>query len=295
MDNIWSEKIQGIKTLDLSRERRFRDDKKDLLLDILKIKNNSILLDLGCGPGTLTRKLKKWISKDIKIIGLDRDINFINYAINKASEEKLDIEYKVGDVLNTRFENNSIDNIISNTVIEHVPNREFLIEQKRIGKNNGRVTIMFGDPKSYIKTQPNSVPKIDKREIELMDRLFSNRDISKYNVGKYWPSLDELLSLYDELDFEDIALDTISNPIVIDDSRNTLEEKLFIIESEKIELFEIIDLNKENDNLNTDEINELKSLITKRIDKRIELLHNNIKIWDLKIENILLVSGIIKK
>lgn len=295
IETIWSEKIQGIQTLDLSRENRFKDDKKDLILDILKIEKGMKIVDIGCGPGTVTRKIAKWIGKDIEIIGIDRDENFINYAKQKAEKENLKIEYILGDALDIPLENNSIDNILSNTVIEHVPNREFLLEQKRVVKANGRVTIMFGDPKSYIKTEPDLLPKKDNREIELMEKLLNSRDIKKYNVGKYWPSLDELLKLFDELNFKNITLDTISNPIVIDDSRNTMEEKINIIESEKIELFEIIDLHKDNGNLREVEIQELKDLIHKRINSRLELLYKNINIWDLKIENILIASGVVEK
>lgn len=40
-NNLWSTKIQGILNLDLSREIRFRDDRKDLFLNMLSKKLQS--------------------------------------------------------------------------------------------------------------------------------------------------------------------------------------------------------------------------------------------------------------
>lgn len=62
-NNVWSQNIQGIISLDLSREIRFRDDTKELLLNLLELKEGMTVVDIGCGPGALTRKLAKWTSK----------------------------------------------------------------------------------------------------------------------------------------------------------------------------------------------------------------------------------------
>lgn len=54
---IWSKKLQGILNLDLSREIRFRDDKEDLFIKTLGLKPEMTIVDIGCGPGAITRKL----------------------------------------------------------------------------------------------------------------------------------------------------------------------------------------------------------------------------------------------
>ena len=53
VNTIWSENIQGILNLDLSREMRFRDDRKELFLNLLGLKEGMTIVDIGCGPGTI--------------------------------------------------------------------------------------------------------------------------------------------------------------------------------------------------------------------------------------------------
>ena len=109
-NNIWSENIQGILMLDLSREMRFRDDRKDLFLNILGLKEGMTVLDIGCGPGAITRKLSSWLGNKSKIIGIDRDTTFINYAKEKARKQNIyNISYIEGDALKLPLEDNSVD------------------------------------------------------------------------------------------------------------------------------------------------------------------------------------------
>lgn len=116
--------------LERSRDSRFQEDKKDIILSSLIIKNSKIIVDMGCGPGTLIFKLENWLNKDRKFIGIDRYENFIDFAKNKNTKKS--IEFIRSDILKTPLKNSSVDAAISNTVIEHVPNEEFLLEQKRI-------------------------------------------------------------------------------------------------------------------------------------------------------------------
>ena len=189
-NSIWSSRIQGVLNLDLSRELRFRDDRKDLFLSLLGLDEGMTVLDVGCGPGAITRKLSAWLGEYTRIIGVDRDTEFIQYAREKATRMNLkNVSYYVGDALKLPLEDNSVDACISHTVIEHVPHREFLLEQKRVCRPTGRVSVMYARPDKYIKTEPAALPKQCKREIELLDKLLKNSDgvVEEYNVGKYWP------------------------------------------------------------------------------------------------------------
>jgi ubiquinone/menaquinone biosynthesis C-methylase UbiE len=300
MENtIWSEGIQGILNLDLSREVRFRDDRKELYLNLLGLKEGMTIVDIGCGPGTLTRKIAKWL-EEAEIIGIDRDTKFIDFAKSKAVEQNLrNIVYYEGDALNLPLEDNSVDACISHTIIEHVPNKEFLLEQKRICKPKGRVCVMYSRPDKYIKTEPDLLPKQSQREKELLNRLFMDTDKvnKKYNVGKYWPDSIVLPKLFEEVGFKNIQIDAVAVPIAIDDSRNRDEEKIVIVEGEKQQLFEGIDvglkLNGSN-RLSSKEIDELKELVSNRFNERINLIKDGISIWDYTIIITQIVSGIVE-
>lgn len=296
-NDIWSTKVQGVLNLDLSREMRFRDDRKDLFLNLLGLTEGMTILDIGCGPGAITRKLSKWLGKKSKIIGIDRDTEFIKYAKEKAIEMNLhNISYHEGDALKLPLEDNSVDACISHTVIEHVPNKEFLLEQKRVCKPKGRVSVMYARPDKYIRTEPGLLPKQSKREDELLDKLFEGSDeINKeHNVGKYWPDPVGLPRLFEGLGFKNIQIDAIAIPIAIDDSRNSIDEKVSIVESEKEQLFESINmaayLNKNG--LPDDELVELKELITERTNQRLKFIKEGKNIWDYSILLLQVVSGI---
>lgn len=299
VNNIWSKKIQGILTLDLSREMRFRDDRKDLFLQMLGLKPGMTVVDVGCGPGTLTRKLAKWLGEESKIIGVDLDTDFIKYAREKAVELNLkNVIYYEGDALKLPLSDNSVDTCISHTVIEHVPNREFLIEQKRICSSGGRVSVMYSRPDKYIEST-NLLSQISERERELWGKVYQgSKDINKkYKVGEYWPDSSELPSLFDELGFVNVQVDAIAIPIAIDDARNSYAEKIALIESEKEQLLEglEISLNMDSKKLSQDEIEELKALVEQRFSKRLDFLKKGINIWDYTIVIIQIVSGIVKK
>lgn len=297
-NNIWSKNVQGILMLDLSREIRFRDDRKDLFLNILGLKEGMTVVDVGCGPGAITRKLSNWLGDKTKIIGIDRDTTFINYAKEKAKEQNMyNISYLEGDALRLPLEDNSVDACMSHTVIEHVPNKEFLLEQKRVCKPNGRVSVMCARPNKYIKTEPKLLPKQSEREKKLLDKLFKGTDeiFKKYNVGKYSVDPVELPTLFDELGFKDIQVDGIAIPVAIDDARNSYKEKVIIVETQKEQLLEVVSMGlyQNKSGLSDKEEKELKQLIEERFDERLELIKDRKYIWDYTIFLLQVVSGMV--
>ena len=295
-NNIWSKKLQGILTLDLSREIRFRDDQKDAIIEMLRLKPEMTIADIGCGPGAITRKLASWLGAKTRIIGIDRDTNFINYAQAQAEKKSIkNICYLEGDALDLPLPDNSVDACLSYTVIEHIPNREFLLEQKRVCKNNGIVSVMLSRPDKYIKSEPANIPKITAGEIELWAKLNQGMmDINqKYNVGQYWPAEDELPSLYTSLGFENIRIDALAVPIAIDDARNSPEAKIRLIEIEKQQALERVEML--TGSATSTEKKELQMLIADRFATRLDLLKNNKKIWDYTVIIIQAVSGVVKK
>ncbi len=297
MNDIWSSKLQGINTLEISRELRFRDDRKDLILYILGLKKGMTIAEIGCGTGSLARKLAYWLGNETKITGVDRDTNFIEFAAEKAKIKKLsNLTFIEGDALRIPFPDYSFDASISHTLIEHVPNKEFLIEQKRICRDGGRVSVMITIGNKTITSSPSEIPFQTEREIELMKPFIPYfEDADKLYLKKYWSGYDGLPRIFDSLGYKDIQVDSISLPVVVDDSRNNIETKKLIVEEQqrssyldKIEMGVGMMKNKLPDS----HINELKKLIDDRFNKRWNLVLENKKIWDYKISTVLIVSGV---
>jgi ubiquinone/menaquinone biosynthesis C-methylase UbiE len=107
-----------------------------------KIQENSIILDIGCGTGTLAKKaaLKGNIVKAI-----DNNLNMIKYAMdNYPTEKELELLYQVGSYRDLEVENSSQDLILSTFMLSELKPFEqqiFLRNVWRALKLDGRLII----------------------------------------------------------------------------------------------------------------------------------------------------------
>ena len=79
MNNFWSENVQGVRTLYLSRKLRFHDRFFGQYKRIFNLDENADIriLEIGCGPGALAESLHRWFPK-AEITAIDRDSRFIS-------------------------------------------------------------------------------------------------------------------------------------------------------------------------------------------------------------------------
>ena len=79
INNFWSENVQGVRTLYLSRKLRFHDLFFGQYKKIFNLDENADLriLEIGCGPGALAESLHRWFPK-AEITAIDRDSRFIS-------------------------------------------------------------------------------------------------------------------------------------------------------------------------------------------------------------------------
>src|SRR5262245_11205988 len=84
-----------------------------ILLDAVP-KNAEVVLDVGCGTGTLTRALRDRASR---VVGIDLDEASIALARHATGKE---IEYVVGDFFSCPFAPQSFDAVLSVAMLHHV-------------------------------------------------------------------------------------------------------------------------------------------------------------------------------
>lgn len=103
------------------------------------IKEEGLICDAGCGP---SGQIGKYLNdKGHKIIGIDIAPACINIAKNYSPEQ----DFKVMDMMNTDFEDEEFDGIISYYSIIYTPKEEvekLLTEFYRILKKNGKLLIV---------------------------------------------------------------------------------------------------------------------------------------------------------
>lgn len=292
----YSSAVQGALLLDFSRERRFRDDRSALLLDLLGLRPAMTVADLGCGPGALTRKLAAWLGPSSRIIGVDQDGAFLEYARRKARAQGLqNVTFIGGDVLRIPLAGQSVDGCTSYTVMEHVPNRAFLLEQKRICRPGGAISVMVAQPKSYIRAGFENAPPMTDRERELRETLDAaqGRLLAEAGPGAFWPEPGALPRLFTECGLTAIQVDALAVPVAADDARNSVAVRMSLVdEQEAVDLEYVARVRSAAPEAMPEErAQELRKLIIARHNQRRRLLQEGIAVWDYEIALMLILRG----
>jgi len=79
-----------------SRRTETIDHSVNWLVETLGLQSGSAVLDLGCGPGLYAARLEQ---HGIRVTGVDYSRRSIEYAIQDAQQQKLDIEYRYQNYL----------------------------------------------------------------------------------------------------------------------------------------------------------------------------------------------------
>jgi ubiquinone/menaquinone biosynthesis C-methylase UbiE len=136
---------------------RSRNDIPQQLFEGLFLRNISFdgkrIADIGCGTGTLTRKIK---IRNGNVTGIDPSPELIEKAKLLSEKEYLPIEYHLGNAENTSLESNSY-NIVTVLRAWHWFDRVDAIKEiKRILKSKGTLLVMDsgfdGESSLYIQT-----------------------------------------------------------------------------------------------------------------------------------------------
>jgi len=110
------------------------------------IDNNSIVLDVGCGDGTLIFKICKMCKK---VYGIDTNINSIDIA--RSNNRYDNVSFINDDFLKYNFGRIKFDNIIFVASIHHMNMEDALIKAKNLLKKDGKIIIVgLSKPSSII-------------------------------------------------------------------------------------------------------------------------------------------------
>ena len=107
------------------------------------------LLDLGCGPGTLTLELAWRIGSGGRVVGVDRDGDQFHEA--RAISDELPVEFRTMDAYRLDFPGNSFDGVFSHALFEHLAAPgDALTEVHRVLKPGGFVALRSPDWGGFI-------------------------------------------------------------------------------------------------------------------------------------------------
>jgi len=119
----------------------------------IQFKKNDVVLDLGCGDGSLPLIIGKSVKK---VVGIDTGLSGIENAKFKANElsKKIETEFHCIKLEEAGFQEKSFDKVVSFSVIEHIPNYlEIFEELFRLLKKDGELIISVDSFSYFTKEQ----------------------------------------------------------------------------------------------------------------------------------------------
>jgi len=129
-----------VNTLTLGQIKRLRK----LTVQLAQIKPGDSVLDVGCGPGSVTIPAKMAAGAKGQVAGIDPSPEMISVARRNAAHKGLEIDFRVGVIEALPFPEASIDVVTSSLMIHHLPEDlqvKGLAEVYRVLKPGGRLLI----------------------------------------------------------------------------------------------------------------------------------------------------------
>ena len=112
-------------------------------LALTEIKPGEVVLDLGCGAGVDVFLAAKKVGPKGKVIGLDMTEGMLEKARENARKAGItNVEFKKGEIENMPIQSDSMDVVISNCVINLVPDKKKAYQEiHRVLKPKGRFSV----------------------------------------------------------------------------------------------------------------------------------------------------------
>lgn len=158
------------------------------MLRLSKPQNDYSVLDVACGPGIVACEFAKSVSH---VIGIDLTPAMIEQAKLLQKEKNLkNIEWKIGDVLNLPFEDNSFSMVVTRYSLHHmIDPKKVLMEMHRVCKVGGQVLVIDVTP--------------DKNKRDAYDHVEKLRDTSHTKALTF----DELKNMMANIGLDNIETD----------------------------------------------------------------------------------------
>jgi len=111
-------------------------------LAVAQLQPGERVLDVGCGPGSLTVPAARKVGKKGKAAGIDASPEMIEVATGKARKRGLEVDFRVAPIEALPFEDGGFDVVLSSLMLHHLPDdvkAQGLSEIIRVLKPDGRL------------------------------------------------------------------------------------------------------------------------------------------------------------
>ncbi|BAU87157.1 ubiE family methyltransferase [Streptomyces laurentii] len=152
------------------RSHRWRTAENSAAYLLPELKPGLTVLDVGCGPGTISADLAARVAPGGRVVAVDSAPDVVDAARAVAAERGLDnVEFAVADVHALDFADDSFDVVHAHQVLQHVGDPvQALRELRRVCRPGGVVAVRDSDYDAF--TWFPSAPGLD-RWLELYRRV----------------------------------------------------------------------------------------------------------------------------
>jgi ubiquinone/menaquinone biosynthesis C-methylase UbiE len=114
--------------------------------DLLGVRPGNVVLDLGCGNGDDVRELARLVGPTGRVVGVDRSETMIATARERLGDEKLAVEFHVGDAYRLEFPDETFDACRADRVFHHLERPgHALAELVRVARSATRLVTIEPD------------------------------------------------------------------------------------------------------------------------------------------------------
>lgn len=289
MHTIWSTYVQGAEMLYETRSLRFADLFRETYLAAFALKNAKRILEIGCGPGALSEALHRWYP-DASVTGIDRDSRFIDFAKQKVPG----VCFSEGDAIQLAWEDGSFDVTISNTVAEHIEPSKFFGEQYRVLREGGVCLVLsarrgISHVAPCISEESDFEKEIWERVGNRLDELHKEHDVCLYPMSE-----QEYPLCMQEYGFRDVSTEYLTVNLTPDHPSYSKETAYAMIHANLQSHLDVITMleHAASDLVSGAEFAEMRRLIHRKYEKRLELYDAGVKQWDTNVSVTMVLRGV---
>ena len=145
------------------------------------------LLDVGCGPGTITLGLARAVAPG-QVIGIDHDAAELDAARKRAAERGIsNVRFEMGDVRSLPFEESAFDAAYENDLFVHLANDAVRAAEEvyRVLKPGGLFGARDVETDSVVWGNPSEALK----ELDVLMQRWQRSRGSDITLGKHLPTI----------------------------------------------------------------------------------------------------------
>lgn len=126
------------------------------IIELASIATGDKVLDLGCGPGSLTIRAKKKVGQNGQVFGLDPSPEMVALAQRNTKKAGQEVDFRLGVAEALPFETGTLDVVLSRLVFHHLPGelkQQALAEIRRVLKPGGYCLVVDWEPPTHRLTK----------------------------------------------------------------------------------------------------------------------------------------------